>query len=641
MRRPVKHREEIYARRRIEAVTGLLALGFALLIVRALDLQWYQADRLKQLAERQRHREYAIPAPRGPILDAKGRVLAESVRVPSIAAMADEVPAERVAELARALGKDAARLKRLLSRRRGFVWLARQVSPATADKVMALNIPGVRRETEWRRYYPLGPATGHLLGFVGVDGHGLEGLEHDLDAVLAGRAGRMRARRDARGATLPGGEWLSPPRPGREVRLTLDATIQSLAYAALVEGVRRMRARGGSVVVMNPADGAVLAMANWPGFNPNDFHRYRPGQWRNRAVTDVVEPGSVLKPFAVAAALETGRWRRDSRLFCERGRFRVADYVIHDVHAEGWLDMTGILARSSNICAAKLALDVGPERLHDMLRRAGFGRRTGIGLAGESPGILPPPDRWGPVETATIAFGQGVAVTPLQIAAAFSVLARDGQWRRPRILAEAARAGSDGVRQVMSARVARAVRRMLVHAASPEGTGALAVPAGYQVAGKTGTAQKPDGHGGYARDRFTAVFAGMAPADDPRLVIVVVMDEPKASIYGGKAAAPVFRRIAETALPYLGVAPSPAGVDDDWRRMPVRAGAEDLGASEALSHSGALPSLYGMSLREVRRFAAGRGLLLRVHGSGWVVRQKPAALGRLDAGGVLEVWLDD
>jgi len=395
--------------------------------------------------------------------------------------------------------------------------------------------------------------------------------------------------------------------------------------------------------VMNPADGAVLAMANWPGFNPNDFHRYRPGQWRNRAVTDMVEPGSVLKPFAVAAALETGRWRRDSRLFCEHGRFRVADYVIHDVHDEGWLTMTDILARSSNICAAKLALGVGAERLRDMLERAGFGRRTGIGLAGESPGMMPPPDRWGPVETATIAFGQGIAVTPLQIAAAFSVLARDGEWVRPRFLAEPALAdvSANGVRRVMSARVAREVRRMLVHAASPEGTGALAVPIGYPVAGKTGTAQKPDGHGGYAKDRFTAVFAGMVPADDPRLVIVVVMDEPRVSIYGGKAAAPVFRRIAGAALPYLGVAPRTITPERRWRAVQVHADAVEAGRGGALARSDALPSLYGMSLREVRRFAADRGLMLRVHGSGWVVRQRPVALARLSAGDTVEVWLDD
>jgi len=622
---------DMYVRRRIEAITGLLVLGFALLVIRAVDLQWLQADSLRQLADAQRHREFSIPAPRGSIMDIHGRVLAESIQVPSISAIANEVPHERIADLAKALGIRQLLLEKRLHGRRGFVWLARQVSPDTAKTVMAANIPGVRQEMEWRRYNPLGPATGHLLGFVGVDGHGLEGLEHDLDANLAGLSGRKQVQRDARGVSLPGGTWLTKPRKGQSVSLYLDATIQSLAYAALAEGIRIQGAKSGSVIVMRPGDGAILAMASWPGFNPNNFRRYRPSQWRNRAITDVFEPGSVLKPFTIAAALETGRWQKQSRLFCEKGHFRVANYVIHDVHSEGWLDMTGILARSSNICAAKLALDMGPERLHRMLKKVGLGNRTGIGLSGESPGILPPAERWGPVGTATIAFGQGVAVTPLQLATAFSVLANGGLHVSPKIIRGHAYTESH---RAMPEKIAHTVMHMLIHAAGPEGTGALAVPVGYRVAGKTGTAQKPDGHGGYAKGKFVAVFAGAVPADDPQLVIAVMMNEPQKSIYGGKAAAPVFRNIAAATLPYLSIPPRESA--PGWRSMPVAA--EE--SSESMTGD-SLPSLYGRSLREVRKLAAASGYQLRVHGSGWVVRQKPVALSQMGRGAVLEVWLND
>ncbi len=625
-------RDQRHIRRRIEAVAGLLGLGIALLAIRAVDLQWLQADELAAKAEKQRYRQYTALAPRGNITDARGRILAESVEVPSIAAMADEVPEGEIPRLAGALGISPSRLSARLKGRKGFVWLARQVTPATAEKVMALNIPGIRRETEWRRYHPLGPETGHLLGFVGIDGHGLEGIERAFDRQLAGEPGIRQVRRDARGHSLPGGVWLREPTPGRSLKLTIDATIQSIAYAALADGIRRQQARGGSVVVLRPEDGAVLAMVSWPGFNPNDFRSFQPSEWRNRAITDVFEPGSTLKPFTVAAALKSGHWQPDSRIFCENGAMQVADHVIHDDHAEGWLDLTGLLAKSSNIGAAKLALDIGVQPLYTMLRDVGFGQRTRIGLSGESPGIVLPAERWGPVETANIAFGQGIAVTPLQLATAFSVLANDGVLIRPRIIDDAPTANARQ-RRVLPASIARQVRRMLEYATSPDGTGHKAVPAGYRVAGKTGTAQKPDRYGSYNSDRFTAVFAGMAPADRPRLVIAVVVDEPQKSIYGGQVAAPIFRNIAANALPYLGIpatSESPAS-EDGWQTMRIADVADAVPGQDAI----------GMSLREVRRLAAARGWKLKVHGSGWVVRQHPLQLLGLEEGDLLEVWLDD
>ncbi len=613
-------------RRRTEAVAGLMALGLALLAVRAVDLQWLQAERLAKEAERQHFRQYTTVAPRGPILDARGRILAESIEVPSIAAIADEVPPDRIDALARELGVPADRIRARLRGREGFVWLARQIEPERAERVLALGIPGVRRETEWRRYHPLGPEAGHVLGFVGIDGHGLEGVERARDEILAGRPGLRQIQRDARGHSLPGGVWLREPVPGRAVKLTLDASIQGIAYAALAEAVRESGARGGSVVVLDPASGDVLAMANWPGFNPNDFRRYRPGQWRNRAVTDIFEPGSALKPFTIAAALASGRWRPDSRVFCENGAMQVADHVIHDDHREGWLDLAGLLARSSNIGAAKLALDIGPARLRGMLAQVGIGERPDLGLGGESPGILPPLSRWGPVETANIAFGQGVAVTPLQLAAAFAVLANGGRRVYPRLFADAqVKPGA----QVLPVRIVESLRAMLIYATSPEGTGRLAVPAGYTVAGKTGTAQKPDEHGRYGRDRFTAVFAGFAPAMNPRLAIAVVIDEPKASIYGGQVAAPVFRKIVENVLPYLGLPP-------EGTQAPI-----EPVAMTGEQTPGLTTRLIGLSLRELVRIARREGWNLTVHGTGFVRRYEPARLDLLAPGAHLEAWLDD
>ncbi|WP_167632330.1 penicillin-binding transpeptidase domain-containing protein [Mariprofundus ferrooxydans] len=619
-------KEQVFIRRRIEFVAGLLALGVLLLAVRVVDLQWLQSDRLSDMAEKQRYREYTTQAPRGPILDHKGRVLAESVETPSIAAIGDEVPAASIPGLARALGMSSHRLKKKLHGRKGFVWLARQISPARAEKVMAMNIPGVRRETEWRRYQPLGPVTGHLLGFVGIDGKGLEGIERSWNTQLSGEAGIRQVRRDARGHSLPGGVWLREPTPGKAFRLTLDASIQSIAYAALAEGVKEQQAKGGSVVVMRPSDGAVLAMVNWPGYNPNNFRDFHPGEWRNRAITDVFEPGSTMKPFTIAAALQSGRWQPDSRVFCENGAMRVADYTIHDDHKEGWLDLTGILAHSSNIGAAKLAMDVGAADMYNMLSRVGFGSRTGSGLSGESPGIVLSPERWGPVETANIAFGQGIAVTPLQLAAAFSVIANKGVYTAPRLVADQAKKQ----KRVMPASIAAEVLTMLEFATSSDGTGKYAVPAGYRIGGKTGTAQKPGPHGSYSKHKYMAVFAGIAPINDPQVVIVVMVDEPQKSIYGGQVAAPIFRHIAESALPYLGVS---ARIEDQtaWRKMAI--------AAEEPAFDGT--SLSGMSMREVRRFAAQRGLRLHVHGSGWVQRYKPAAPLALQQGDALEVWLND
>lgn len=620
-------RQEVFVRRRLELTAGLMALGFSLLVIRAIDLHWLQGDELLAKAQQQQYRQYAVNAPRGPILDRNHRVLSESIEVPSIGAVADALTDTNIRDIASALAVEEGDIRKRLQKRRGFVWLARQVTPAQAEQVDALNIKGVRIEKEWQRFYPLGPEMGHILGFVGVDNHGLEGIERTQDTKLQGQEGLRVVRRDARGDLLPGSQWLKKPQPGEALSLTIDANLQSLVYAELAKRVKESQAKGGSVVVMNPHNGDVLAMANWPGFNPNDFRNYRPGQWRNRAITDVFEPGSTMKPFTVATALESGKWKANSLIYCENGEYQVADYVIHDDHKEGWLTLKGIVERSSNIGAAKLALDVGAERIYQSLHSLGFGQKAGLHIGGESPGILLQSDKWGEVETANISFGQGVAVSALQLADAFAVLANGGYKVQPRLIQSDQPVSQP--RQLMKSVTVHHVKDMLEAAVSDAGTGFRAVPEGYAVAGKTGTAQKAE-KGSYSNERFTALFAGFAPAESPEIVVVVVIDEPQTSIYGGKVAAPVFRDIVASALPYLNVPPKQKG-QREWQAYPV-----------VLEEESRLdPGFVGLSLRESYRLAHRYGLRLKTHGQGWVERQQPIHIESLAHGEQVEVWLHE
>ncbi len=627
--KPTAHSLE---QRRFDVVVGLVVLGLLLMVIRAIDLQWLQADFLTEKADNQRFRQHDVAAARGLIVDVEGRVLSESVEVPSVAAIGAELEAKDLPDLAGALGISLEKLEKRLAKRQGFVWLARQVSPALAADVEALNLPGIRLEKEWRRYHPFGPETGHLLGFVGVDNHGLEGLELTYNQHLFGEPGRLQIQRAANGYYLPGGLWLKKPVAGEVLKLHLDVGVQSIAYAALANGIAKTGAVGGSVVVMNPQTGAVLAMTSWPGFNPNSFSQYQAKDWRNRVVTDVFEPGSVLKPFTVAAALSTGRWTMDSLVYCENGHFNIAGFTLHDEHPEGWIDLRKLLVVSSNIGAAKLALDVGRDDLNRVLDDAGFRQKTGVGLSGESAGILSPVASWGPVETANIAFGQGIAVTPLQLATAFSIFANQGVYNPPQLVQEKHAVAS---RRVVSQQVAAEVLNMLADATKIGGTGRKAVPEGYTVAGKTGTAQKPDGKGGYSKDKFTAVFAGLVPADKPVLAIVVVLDEPQSSIYGGTTAAPIFREVAAATLPLLGVAPTlpEHHLTATWAKQVRHTPAEKSWLQ--------LHSLQGLSLREVRKFAWLQDIRLHVHGTGWVSKHQPVNLAHLEAGDGLEVWLDE
>ncbi len=628
---------DVMAKRRLDVVVALVALGLALMVIRAVDLQWMQTENLTSKAESQRYRQFEVSAPRGPIVDTQGRVLSESVEVPSIAALGADLNPEDLPQLAKVLHMDIKELQRKVGKRQGFIWLDRQVTPHVAKAVQALNIPGVRIEKEWQRFHPFGPETGHLLGFVGIDNRGLEGLERSYNQVLTGKSGRMQIQRAANGAELPGSVWLNKPEPGQSLYLNLNVNVQSIAYAALAKGIENTGAKGGSVVVMNPHNGAVLAMTSWPGFNPNSFSQYRAKDWRNRVVTDVFEPGSVMKPFTVAAALSTGRWTADSLIFCENGNYEIADKVIHDDHPEGWIDIRKLLVVSSNIGAAKLALDVGKKDLNRLLTDVGFREKTNIGLGGESPGILLPLESWGQVETANIAFGQGVAVTPIQLATAFSIFANGGVYYPPQLV----KSDEDiAGRRIISEKVATDVLGMMADVTLEGGTGMQAVPLGYTVAGKTGTAQKPNPQGGYSKEKYTAVFAGAVPAEAPALVIVVVLDEPKSSIYASSTAAPVFKQVAAAALPQLGIVPNLPTAQPSNMQAQNQTSAWGMAKANAPQQE-QLNSLYGLSLRDVRRFAYAKNIQLRLHGKGWVSKSEPSVLHGLKEGDAMEVWLNE
>ncbi|MDQ6954496.1 MAG: penicillin-binding transpeptidase domain-containing protein [Mariprofundaceae bacterium] len=634
-----KKQQVLHARRRMEIIIGSMTLGLFMLLIRAVDLHILQGDELKERAYKQHFHQYDVVAPRGAIHDRHGRILSKSIEVPSITALASEIPEKDLPKLAQALKISLSKLQSKIKNRHGFTWLARQVSPAIAERVAALNIPGVHQESEWRRYHPLGPETGHFLGFVGIDGQGLEGIERSMNQHLQGKLGTRLMQRDARGHSLPDGVWLQQPRIGKALTLTIDSNIQSIAYAALSEGIRKQRAKSGSVVVMNPHNGDILAMASWPSFNPNSFSRYRPSQWRNRAITDIFEPGSTMKAFTVASALESKNWQADSLIFCEQGSFRVANYIIHDDHPEGWLDLTGIIAQSSNIGAAKLAINIGARQLQQHLSSFGFGEKTGIDLGGESAGILLPTRKWGIVETANIAFGQGIATTPLQLAAAFSILANHGIKQAPHLVlpnetipSEALKRVPSGER-VISKKTSDSITQMLIAATAKNATGWRAVPAGYHVAGKTGTAQKANNYGGYAKNKYTAVFAGFAPAEAPEIVIVVVIDEPQQSIYGGTVAAPIFRNIAATTLPYLGALPETQTASWQTQRVATSLTQPPI--------AGMVGNFSHLSLRQAYQQADQQGYTLRSHGSGWVTKQSPAPLVALSNGSEVEVWLNE
>ena len=524
-----------------------MGLAAVTLLYRAVCLQVLDKEFLLHQGEARHLRDVSLPAHRGMILDRNGEPLAISTPVESVWINPQELGGEqqRIPELARLLSMDRDKVQRLLASRadREFVYLRRHISPALASQVKDLRIPGVYLQREYRRYYPAAEVTAHVVGKTNIDDAGLEGLELAYEEWLAGEAGAKRVVKDGQHHIIEDVESISRPRPGKDLRLSIDRRIQYLAYRELKAAVKEHKALSGSAVVLDVRSGQVLAMVNQPSFNPNSRKRIQRSSMRNRAVTDVFEPGSTMKPFIVATALESGRYRPDTPVSTSPGWFRVGRNTVRDVHDYGDLDVSGVIRKSSNVGITKIALSLSVEDIWTGLSEVGFGEQTYSGFPGEASGLLSYHGGWNAIETATLAFGYGISVTPLQLAQAYAVLAADGIRRPVAFL------------QDSDVAEARQVRAMLQQAAGPDGTAPAAQIAGYTVAGKTGTVHKSVA-GGYADNKYLSVFAGMAPVSDPRLVMVVMIDEPgNGKHYGGQVAAPVFSRVISGALRLLAVPP--------------------------------------------------------------------------------------
>ena len=536
----------------------LVFFGFLVLAARALYLQGLRNDFLQQKGETRYARVIEISAHRGMVTDRNGEPLALSTPVESVwAAPADaNLSTEQRAKLTKLLGMDAAELKRKLAETdRDFVYLKRQLPPEQAAKVVQLNLPGVFLQREYRRYYPAAEVTAHVVGVTGVDDNGQEGIELAYQDWLGGKAGSRRVIKDRLGRVVEDIESIRAPQQGRELALSIDQRIQYLAFRELKSAIALNEAKAGSLVVLDVKTGEVLALANWPTYNPNNRDTFKTGRSRNRAVIDLFEPGSTLKPFTVAAALESGLVSPGSMIDTEGGHYTIGNRTIHDAHPEGILTVAQVIQKSSNVGSAKMALAMAPQKMWSIFSEVGFGTQTKVGFPGEATGRLRAYQTWKPIEQATMSYGHGISVSLLQLARAYSVFATNGELK-PLTLVK--RDQPVEGKAVISPRTAMAVRRMLEMVTQPGGTATRAQVAGFRVAGKTGTAHKLQG-ASYATDRYISSFVGFAPASNPRLVIAVMLDEPGGkSYYGGEVAAPVFSNVMAGALRLLGIEPDAA-----------------------------------------------------------------------------------
>ena len=558
MRRGAETKQK--AARRFAGRVALVAVFFGVLatslLARAVYLQVLDKDFLNKQADTRHLRTEKISAHRGTITDRNGEPLAISTPVDSIwvnprqfAPAVDSIP-----RLARTLGVDSQMLMRRITRSmdKEFLYLKRHLSPEQAEEVLALELPGVSVQREYRRYYPASEVTGHLVGFTNIDDEGQEGLELAFNHWLAGESGAKRVLKDRLGRSIENVASIRPPRHGKDLRTSIDLRLQYLAYRTLKSAIKTHNARSGSIVVLDVTTGEVLAMVNQPTYNPNDRSQLAAERYRNRAITDIFEPGSSIKPLVMAAALESGQYRPSSIIDTAPGFIVVGPKKIEDNRNLGRVSLTTILARSSNVGITKLAMTLQPDQLWETMTHFGLGELTSSGFPGESAGMLTHFSNWRPISQATLAYGYGVSVTPLQLAQAYAAIGSSGQLRPVSLVALDAPA--EGQR-VLSDETATSVRRMLEEVVRPGGTGTKAAIEGYRVAGKTGTAWK-FATGGYSQDKYISIFAGLAPASDPRLATVVVIDEPGGELYYvSDVAAPVFANVMSESLRLLAVAP--------------------------------------------------------------------------------------
>ena len=639
----------IQARIRIFGV--LFVLVFLLVAGRAYYLQVVIAPDLQGRAEQQRQRVVKLAPQRGSILDRNGNPLALSLDAQSLYAdpLLVKEPQQVAGKLAKILGLPKKQLVQLLTEKKRFVWIKRKLDPEIAMQVEQLRIAGLQFVTEHKRYYPQANVGAHVVGFTGLDPRGLEGVELEYDQLLQGEPGRLLSQRDARGRGLATEDQsVQGGVPGNNLQLTIDRSLQYIAEKELARAVKTARAVGGTVVVLEPASGKILALSSQPDYNPNLPGSYRASKRRNRAVCDMFEPGSTFKPFLLAGALEDGIVRLNQKTDCENGRYSVGGKVIRDHARYGKLSLEEMLKFSSNIGFAKLGKALERERYYAYIRDFGFGEPTGLDLPGESGGLVRPPSRWFEIDLAAISFGQGISVTAVQMASAMAVIANGGLLMEPYVVETVSDADGQLVRRrlpqvkrrVISEQTAKRVREMMVSVTEAGGTGTKAALPGYRVAGKTGTAQKVDSvTGGYSPDKRVSSFIGFVPAENPALVISVTVDEPQGKTYGGLIAAPVFAKIAEQALSYLNILPKSslqelAAAQLEMEPLPDLAPL--LPDSEPVDGL-QMPDFRGMSYRQVLQAMQKSNLNLKLSGSGQVVEQSPAP-GRLIRYGK-EAWV--
>ncbi|MBA2340741.1 MAG: PASTA domain-containing protein [Pyrinomonadaceae bacterium] len=669
-------------RRRALAVACLLSVWMFVVAARLIYLQTSQHRALRATALAQQQDDAKVSPQRGLIVDRQGYELARSVETESFFAVPGEVEnvdetIARFAQAARANETELqARLRTAKEAKRRFIWLARRLDAEQAARVHNLSLKGIYAFSEPKRFYPNNELAAHVLGFVGLDGDGLAGVERIHNARLAGDGGKLFVSTDARRHAYE--SIAVEPREGQTVMLTLDSSVQHYAEQALANAIERTRARSATAIVLEPRTGEILALANAPTFDPNAAGKLSPEKRANQALQNIYEPGSTFKIVAFSAAMEEGLASPDEKINCQMGSITVAGRLVHDHHPFGTLTLTEALAKSSNVAAIKLGLRVGDARMYDYITRFGFGARTGIDLPGETGGILRAVKNWQPSSIGSIAIGQEIGVTPLQMAAAFGAIANDGVRVSPHLVREIR--GTDGTvvdqaspqsRRVVSADTARKLRGML-ESVTLNGTAKLAQLDGYTAAGKTGTAQKidPQTHA-YSSTKFVASFVGFAPVENPSIVIIVVVDEPGGAYHGGDVAAPVFREIAENVLPYLNVMPdtqinSSTAASDLTASNETHSGdaqregraadstggvvteegvaqisVQDRGNGVVYAEAGAsallMPDLRGRSVRDAARVCAQLGLQLEARGEGRVVRQLPRAGAGIEAGQVVRI----
>ena len=625
---------------RVVTVLIFFAVLFVALVSRAFQLQILSGEALKAKAEKQHTRILEFQSERGHIFDRNGEVLAASLIVDSVYADPSRIKNRKKvsAKLSSILGIKKRKINKNILKHKRFCWIARKISPEQSRRIKSLNVDGVYLIKEPKRFYTNKGSAGHLLGFVGMDSDGLGGLELKYNRYLKGATGKVSWGKDARGHRFYMESGSANEVDGScNLILTIDSRIQHIVELQLREATERAGAKGGIAIVMNPGTGEILAMANEPGFNPTVFTRYSGEMRKNKAVTDCFDPGSIFKPFVAAAALEEGVIEDGDEFNCENGAYLVGNKIIHDAQGEKYerLTVREILKYSSNIGSVKVAEKLGKEKFYQYVRKFGFGSRTGINLPGEASGILRKPQYWTDVDFATMSFGQGISVTAIQMITAMSTIANQGVLMKPYVVRGLV--DKDGrvieeftptvVEKVISPLTAQRVTSFLTDVVGDEGgTGKNARIVNVSVAGKTGTSQKFDFNAGrYSSDKVRASFIGFFPAENPQIIILVVLDEPETKRWGGQAAAPVFRNISEQILRRF----SRSIGEREFVAENINIEMKNVSAPEVIiGHTemdeSTMPDFTGMTMRDVLRIAGEMDMNLRLAGSGWVVSQKPA-----------------